>query len=645
MYMNGLKIRGKIGLAFILIIVMEGILFTVAYKGMENVQLIREAQNNMVVASVLSIIVTAILGLVLMNSICKPMKKLNDMAKNIENGYLNENEIYIKTNDEIGELAYSLKMISKNINDFKEQMHWLEGTFRAGNTRDKIDVSKFQGVYKEMAEYINNTTWVSIDVFLKLFEVIKAYSQGDFSAELEKFPGRYGLVNEYIEDLRGNLLNISKEQLNIINEIKHGDLSKRTDASKFNGSWAEMIQGINGLIDVIVKPIDEVISVMGEMSQGNLSVSITGNYEGEFELLGKSINNLGERLRTIVKEISEITGKISMGDLNIEAVREFKGDFKGISSSLNVIIESLNSVISEINVASHQVFSGANEVSTGSQVLSQGATEQASAIEELTSSMAEVAAQIKENSDNANEAKELALSVKENAEEGNKHMGEMLESMRKINESSANISKIIKVIDEIAFQTNILALNAAVEAARAGQHGKGFAVVAEEVRNLAARSANAAKETTTLIEGSIKKAEIGTEIANNTAKALYEIVDGVSKAATLVSEIAAASEEQAAGVAQINVGIEQVSQVVQTNSATSEESASASEELSSQAKMLNNMVATFKLKNNNIDRSIQLNNETIKQTYNRANDVEFSEAASTSKKTRIVLSDRDFGKY
>jgi methyl-accepting chemotaxis protein len=243
--------------------------------------------------------------------------------------------------------------------------------------------------------------------------------------------------------------------------------------------------------------------------------------------------------------------------------------------------------------------------------------------------VSQIAAQTRQNALNAGKANEASASAKESAADGNHQMLQMQKAMADINESSVSISKIIKVIDDIAFQTNILALNAAVEAARAGAHGKGFAVVAEEVRNLAERSASAAKETTALIDGSMQKTQAGTKIADETASTLAKIVEGVEKAVGLVGEIASASNEQATGIAQVNKGIEQMSAVVQNNSSTAEEGAAASEELSSQAELLKSKVAQFKLKDQAIGYSAKEPQKT---------------SARPAKKVKIEL-DTDFGKY
>ncbi len=300
-------------------------------------------------------------------------------------------------------------------------------------------------------------------------------------------------------------------------------------------------------------------------------------------------------IKGYIAEISGVLGEMANGNMCVNISSEYKGDFITLKESINMIAESLNNTLSEINNAAVQVASGTSQVSSGSQTISEGATEQAGAIEELSESVTQIAAQTKQNAENAGMANKLVLGTQTDAIAGNGRMKEMQDAMAKINASSESISRIIKVIDDIAFQTNILALNAAVEAARAGVHGKGFAVVAEEVRNLAARCASAARETTEYIEGSIKKVEDGTRIADQTATALSSIVVSVEKAAALIGQIASASNEQATGIAQVDRGIEQLSQVVQINSATAEQAAAASEELSSQADLLKSMVAQFKL--------------------------------------------------
>jgi len=434
-----------------------------------------------------------------------------------------------------------------------------------------------------------------------------------------------------------------------------GNLDLRGNTQRFNGSYSDIIAGFNQTLDFIAAPVKEATGVLKQMSNGNLQARVTGDYHGDHAVIKNALNETLEGISSYVNEISSTLTEMAHSNLVVGIDGEYKGDFSQIKDALNLIITSLNEVLGEVNGAAQQVAAGSRQVSDSSMSLSQGATEQASSIEELTASIEQIASQTKQNAKSANEAKNIADTAKVDAAEGNQQMQEMLKAMEEINDSSNNISKIIKVIDEIAFQTNILALNAAVEAARAGQHGKGFAVVAEEVRNLAARSANAAKETTAMIEGSIKKVEGGTKIANATAQALDNIVKGVAKAARLVSDIAVASDEQAIGVEQINQGIIQIATVVQNTSATSEETAAASEELSSQAEMLKKQVGRFKIKDNRASFAYAgiegLNPEVLRMLenmngkngkYSTFND--YKETAVT-RPNKMITSDNEFGKY
>lgn len=420
----------------------------------------------------------------------------------------------------------------------------------------------------------------------------------------------------------------------LIEAAAEGQLSIRADAEKHQGSYRKIIEGFNATLDAVTMPVNEAAKVLDEVSKGNLDTFVSGDFKGDHAIIKNSLNETIETLKGYIDEISGALGEISMGNLDVEITSEYRGDFIELKNSINKIVSSLSEMLSEINLAAEQMTMGTRQLSQGSQEISQGATEQAGAIDELTATITQMAQQTKQNAMGANQANELTLEAKNDAAQGNSHMKTMQNAMTEINEASENISKIIKVIDDIAFQTNILALNAAVEAARAGTHGKGFAVVAEEVRNLAARSANAARETAELIEGSIKKTEAGTKIADDTAGSLSNIVKGVEKAAQLVSEIAAASNEQAGAIAQVNSGIEQVSQVIQTNSATSEEAAAAAEELSSQAELLKEMVGRFRLKG-------------AQATCEASEPEPVSQEAYDQEKTapRIMLSDSEFGKY
>lgn len=350
------------------------------------------------------------------------------------------------------------------------------------------------------------------------------------------------------------------------------------------------------IIKSIRKPLNELSDSAVQLSYGNLKARSNYISEDEIGVVSAALNDSFASLQDVVSEVSQILEDISKGKCDHTEVRTYKGDFALISKALNIILNNLNEIFTSINESAAQVESGSSEVANGAQALAQGATEQASSVEELSSQIEEVSKKVQENSTGITAIASEMNSAASQAETGNEQMNEMLTAMNNIATSSEEIGKIIKVIDNIAFQTNILALNASVEAARAGAAGKGFAVVAEEVRNLASRSADAAKQTSVLIASSTGKVQDGLTLADNTAKALSEIAESIQTIDTKINDIENASTAQATAISQINLGVEQVSAVIQTNSATAQQSAAASEELSKQAENLKGKINWIQLR-------------------------------------------------
>lgn len=340
----------------------------------------------------------------------------------------------------------------------------------------------------------------------------------------------------------------------------------------------------------LVGPLGQTVRMIEEMEKGHLDLRLNMRRQDEIGQLAGAMDSLAASLE---QEVVSSLQKLAQGDLTFQVAPRDQQDV--VRGALKTLGADLNSLVGSIQQVGQQIATGAAQVSDTSQSLSQGATIQASSLEEVSSSIAELSSQTQSNADSAAQANSLAEQVKVSAENGNKHMVTMTQSMQEIREAGQSISRIIKAIDEIAFQTNLLALNAAVEAARAGVHGKGFAVVAEEVRNLAARSAKAARETAELIESSVEKTEKGAAIADKNAESLKEVVAGVGKVSAFLAEIAVASREQAEGIHQINLGLGQMDNVTQQNTASAEESAAAAEVLSGQAQALQHELSRFTL--------------------------------------------------
>ena len=455
-------------------------------------------------------------------------------------------------------------------------------------------------------------------------------------------------IGEYTADI-----NAVVEKFEECMDLKLGAASTRNDAISAMADTSVMLIIIILIVSIAIavfltfyisslisKPLITLSNFMKKAgTTGDIALSpADAESIGKMSLIKDEIGQAINGSAAFVKHVTGIAQELEViADGDLTSTVKLLSDADTMSKSLQHMVENLNTMFAEINGSTGQVSSGSKQIADGAQTLAQGSTEQAASIQELSASIAEIAERTKANAEIADRTAKLSESIKESAEKGSHQMDDMIAAVKDINDASQSISKIIKTIDDIAFQTNILALNAAVEAARAGQHGKGFAVVAEEVRNLASKSAEAAKDTGDMIQNSMSKAELGSKIAKETAESLSDIVAGINESSQLVAEIARASEAQTIGIAQINSGIDQVAQVVQQNSATAEQSAAASEEMSGQADMLQQLISQFKLQGgNSMLRSLPT---AVNPVQNHAPPPIDSDPAYSGS------TDSDFGKY
>ncbi|MCL2356779.1 MAG: methyl-accepting chemotaxis protein [Defluviitaleaceae bacterium] len=533
------------------------------------------------------------------NSIAAPIERLAGIVSDVSAGRLNVNINRANlSRDEVGSLTKDICGLVDVIKSMVDDLIQLDKNYNdIGDIDYRIDAEKYQNAFRDMMEGVNNIPESIIGDISLMVDSLREINNGNFNPEIRNLTGKKMVLTNSLTDMIANLNSVKSE----INGMIHaaavlGDLHYRIDEEKYHGDWREIMAGLDNIAAAVDAPVVEIRDVMSQMAQGEfLGAQVTGDYNGDFKDIRDAVNNMINTLKSYLEEVASILAAISDGDLTMSINREYIGNFDLLKKPINNISATLSKTMSEIQSASMQVLSGAKQISASAMDLANGASSQASSIQELNASVDLINQQTKSNAESANEANTLSGMSTANAREGNEAMQHTLVAMNEIKDASNNIGKIIRTIQDIAFQTNLLALNAAVEAARAGEHGKGFAVVAEEVRSLAARSQQAAAETTSLIGTSVSTVDSGASVARSTAETLDAIVENANKVLDVVSSISAASQEQAEAISQIVLALQQVSQIVQSNSAVSEETAAASEELTSQAELLQQLVAYFKM--------------------------------------------------
>ena len=531
-----------------------------ANKSAEDAQLVlRSATLGSVIIAVLALGSVVVLGLTILRNLKKELggepRFAAELANKVAAGDIST-VVALKKGD-TSSLMFAMSRMQQALSGFIDAQKQMAEQHKVGEIDHRIPDDQFEGAYADMAKAINELVGNHLEVKFMLSDVLKHYAVGDFSVDMRTLPGKEAQLTAAAAQAKVNLMAMQQQIVALSGAAANGDFSLRGDPDRFQNAYRDMVLHLNTLMETSDTGLSEVERVLGAIAEGDLTVKMNGSYKGMFAKLQEDANKTVSQLTEIIGQIKESTESIG---------------------------------------------TASKEIASGNSDLSSRTEEQASSLEETAASMEELTSTVKQNAENARQANQLAAGASNVAVKGGSVVNQVVTTMSSISESSRKIVDIISVIDGIAFQTNILALNAAVEAARAGEQGRGFAVVATEVRNLAQRSAAAAKEIKILIEDSVSKVDNGTRLVDQAGKTMGEIVTSVKRVTDIMGEITAASQEQSSGINQVSDAIAQMDEVTQQNSALVEEAAAAAESLDEQAQKLVDAVSQFKMEGSKMER-------------------------------------------
>ncbi|MET3009364.1 methyl-accepting chemotaxis protein [Stenotrophomonas koreensis] len=497
----------------------------------------------------LAMLAGGFLAVMFTRSLTGPLGRAAAAARDLANGKLDGARL-VGGSDEAGDVLRAIQQTREAVTGLKDGLEEMARQHDAGTVSFRTDVSQLQGEYRIVAESINALVHDHIRAAEMAGELANRYARGDLSQDFPRMPGEKQVLMHAMDSVKTSIQGISAEILRISQAAVQGDFSVRGDETRFEFGFREMVANLN-------------------------------------QLMATADGNLGS--------LSQLLRGIAEGDLSVRMHGDYQGVFAQMRDDANTTVANLTSIVGRIQQATGNINTAASEIATGNSDLSRRTEQQAASLEETAASMEELTSTVRQNADHARQANQLAIGAADVASSGGQVVGEVVNTMGQIEESSRRIAEIISVIDGIAFQTNILALNAAVEAARAGEQGRGFAVVASEVRTLAQRSAAAAKEIKDLIDDSVGKVNQGSTLVRRAGSTMQEIVNSVQRVTGIMAEISAASQEQTAGIEQVNQTVMQMDEATQQNAALVEEASAAARAMEEQANQLADAVAVFRL--------------------------------------------------